>query len=170
MSYPTITGPVTGGKFGWPFAASLLDIAALGYQQEEYFLEGSATSYRPLPGAQFGPDGHWRAERTEASPYKTRILVYRPVDPARFNGSVIVTWNNVTAGYELFGADSMEVFEGGFALVCATTQKVGIEGLPPVRQGLAAWDPERYGTLNIPSDDYSFDKIIISFGVITDLL
>jgi hypothetical protein len=63
----------------------------------------------------------------------------------------------VTAGYELFGADSLEIFEGGFALVCATTQKVGIEGLPPVRQGLADWDPERYGTLSIPSDDYSFD-------------
>ena len=85
------------------------------------------------------------------------MLVYRPNDPARFNGTVILTWNNVTAGYDLFGAESLELFEGGYALVCLTTQKVGIEGLPPVPQGLAAWDPERYGSLSIPSDDYSYD-------------
>src|SRR5262249_50397438 len=48
-------------------------------------------------------------------------------------------------------------FEGGYALVCLTTQKVGIEGLPPIPQGLAAWDAQRYGTLSIPSDDYSYD-------------
>lgn len=42
-------------------------------------------------------------------------------------------------------------------LVCLTTQEVGVEGLPPVSQGLAAWDPQRYGTLSIPSDDYSYD-------------
>jgi len=38
-----------------------------------------------------------------------------------------------------------------------TTQKAGIEGLPPVRQGLADWDPDRYGSLHIASDDYSYD-------------
>ncbi len=41
--------------------------------------------------------------------------------------------------------------------MCLTTQEVGIEGLPPMPQGLAAWDPQRYGTLTIPSDDYSYD-------------
>ena len=55
----------------------------------------------------------------------------------------------MTAGHDLFGAESREIFEGGFVLVCATTQKVGIEGLPPVNQGLARWDPERYGDLHI---------------------
>lgn len=41
--------------------------------------------------------------------------------------------------------------------MCGTTQKVGVEGLTPVNQGLASWDPQRYGTLSIPGDDYSFD-------------
>jgi hypothetical protein len=85
------------------------------------------------------------------------MLVYRPADPARFNGTVILTWNNVSAGYDLFSAESLEIFEGGFALACLTTQKVGIAGLPPEPQGLAAWDPERYGALSIPGDDYSYD-------------
>lgn len=31
---------------------------------------------------------------------------YRPADPAAFNGTAIVCWNNVTAGYDLFGGAS----------------------------------------------------------------
>ena len=152
-----VTGPVTGGDRGWPFAASMLDIKALGYEEHEYFLSGDATRYRQVDGTQWGRDGRWQVEPAGTAAYKTRILVYRPADARRFNGTVIVTWNNVTAGYELFGADSLEIIEGGYALVCASVQRVGVEGLPPVRQGLAAWDPGRYGTLSIPGDDYSFD-------------
>jgi hypothetical protein len=154
---PIVTGPIDGGQFGWPFGASMLDTTALGYREDEFFIEGTATKYRQVDGSEWGRDGHWQAEPAGSAPYKTRLLIYRPVDPERFNGTVIVTWNNVTAGYDLFGTDSSEVFEGGFALVCVTTQKVGIDGLPPVHQGLAAWDPQRYGSLSIPGDDYSFD-------------
>lgn len=156
MANAVVSGPVEGGR-GWAFGATTQDVAALGYAEAEYFLEGSATRYRPVPGTELGPDGLWQAEPAGEALFKTRFLVYHPIDPGRFNGTVIVTWNNVTAGHDLFGADSLELFEGGFALVCATTQKAGIEGLEPVRQGLAAWDPQRYGTLSHPGDDYSFD-------------
>lgn len=156
-SLPRISGPLSGGKHGWPFAASLLDVASLGYREDEYLVEGSALSFRLCEGTEYSRDGLWQAEPAGKAEYRTRILVYRPIDPRDFNGSVVVTWNNVTAGYELFSADSRELFEGGFVLVCASVQKVGIEGLPPVRQGLADWDPDRYGSLHIPGDDYSFD-------------
>lgn len=154
---PIVTGPITGGRKGWPFGASMLDLAAHGYTEAEYFLEGTASRYRLADGSELGRDGRWSVAATGEAPFRTRMLVYRPTDAARFNGTVIVTWNNVTAGYDLFSAESLELFEGGFALVCLTTQKVGIEGLPPVPQGLAQWDPERYGKLSIPSDDYSYD-------------
>jgi hypothetical protein len=153
---PIVTGPVGGGR-GRPFAASMLDVAADGYAEAEYLIEGTATRFRLAPGAPLTRDGHWRVEPAGAAPYRTRMLVYRPNDRARFNGTVVLTWNNVTAGYDLFGAESRELFEGGYALACLTTQKVGIEGLPPDPQGLAAWDPQRYGSLAIPSDDYSYD-------------
>ena len=156
-AHPIISGPITGGSKGWPFAASMLDVAALGYSEAEYILEGTATRYRLVPGTQLTRDGHWRAESAGTAPFRTRLLVYRPNDAARFNGTVVLTWNNVTAGYDLFGAESRELFESGFALACLTTQKVGIAGLPPEPQGLAAWDPQRYGALSIPSDDYSYD-------------
>ncbi len=156
-AHPTVTGPITGGSKGWPFAAASLDVAALGYTEAEYFLEGTATRYRLAGGVQPSRDGHWQAEASGEAPYRTRMLVYRPTDAARFNGTVILTWNNVTAGYDLFGAESKELFESGFALACLTPQKVGIVGLPPQPEGLVAWDPQRYGSLSIPSDDYSYD-------------
>jgi len=153
----SVEGPVTGGKHGRPFAATLQDVDALGYVESEFVLAGTATRYRDVDDSLSRRDGHWCAEAAGEAPFRTRMLVYRPKDRECFNGTVILTWNNVTAGYDLFGAESLELFEGGFALVCLTTQKVGIEGLPPVRQGLSHWDPERYGSLSIPSDDYAFD-------------
>jgi hypothetical protein len=153
----TVSGPIHGGKHGWPFAASLQDVAALGYEEVEYFLSGIAKRYRDVDNSTSCRDGRWQAEVAGTAEFRTRMLVYRPKDGARFNGTVILNWNNVTAGYDLFGAESLELFEGGFAMVFLTTQKVGIEGLPPVQQGLAHWDPERYGKLSITSDDYAYD-------------
>ena len=152
-----IQGPVTGGKHGWAFGRPLFDLKAHGYVEAEYFLTGTATTYRQTPGTAWERDGHWQAEPKESVPFKTRILVYRPADPKRFNGTAIVSWNNVTAGYELFGGESAEILEGGYAFVCATVQRVGVHGFPANSQGLAAWDPERYGSLGIPTDDASYD-------------
>ena len=75
--------------------------------------------------------------------------MYRPADAQRFNGTAVVCWNNVTAGYELFGGESPE-FLDGYAVVAATVQRVGVTGFPTNSQGLAAWDPERYGTPEHP--------------------
>ncbi|MGE0600125.1 MAG: alpha/beta hydrolase domain-containing protein [Dehalococcoidia bacterium] len=154
---PIVTGPITGGRKGWPFGASLLKVSEYGYAEEEYFLEGTAKRYRLTPNAELSPDGNWNVEPAGESPYRTRMLVYRPSDASRFNGTVVLTWNNVSFGHDLFDAESLELIEGGFALVCLTTQKLGVEGLAPEPRGLANWDPERYGSLSIPHDDYSFD-------------
>jgi hypothetical protein len=153
-----VTGPVTGGAKGWAFGSLVGDLGRFGYRQDEYFVEGDATRYRPAPGTELGRDGHWHVEPAEAAPYKTRMVVIRPEDAAAFNGTVVVLWNNVSAGYENFGGgDSPEIFDGGFAVVAVSAQRVGVHGTPVNPQGLRTWDPERYGSLSIPSDDYSFD-------------
>ena len=152
-----IQGPVTGGQHGWAFNKPLIDLSEKGYVEAEFFLTGEAETYAPAPDAEFGRDGKWRAEPKGKVPFKTRFLVYRPADPAKFNGTVVVCWNNVTAGYELFFGESPEVLEGGYAYVCATVQKVGVHGFAETPQGLAAWDGERYGDLSIPTDDASYD-------------
>lgn len=152
-STPTVTGPVTGGQRGWPFACSIDDLSELGYVEEEFFLEGAAGAYRAT--AEFGYDGHWSAEPAGSAPYRTRVLVQRPADPARFNGTVIVGWNNVTAGYELL-AELPIMFDEGFAYACASVQQVGVDGVAALPQGLKTWDPERYGSLEHPGDRYSY--------------
>lgn len=150
---PVVSLPVTGGQRGWPFAASLDDLSAIGYLEEERFVEGSAVAYRPT--APFGPDGHWAAEPAGTAFFRTRILVQRPEDPARFNGTVVVGWNNVTAGYELL-AELPSILEEGYAYVCASVQAVGIDGVGSEPHGLRAWDPDRYGSLQHPGDRFSY--------------
>ncbi|WP_214401907.1 alpha/beta hydrolase domain-containing protein [Pseudonocardia lacus] len=152
-----IHGPVTGGDHGWAFGRPILDLAEHGYVEEEFFLSGDATTYRPVVGTELGRDGLWRVEPKGTLPFTTRLLVYRPADPERFNGTAVVCWNNVTAGYELFHGETPEIIEGGYAFVGATVQRVGVHGFPAAPQGLAAWDPGRYGSLDIPTDDCSYD-------------
>jgi len=150
---PVVTGPITGGRHGWPFAAHFGDIGALGYIEEEYFITGQATPFKPV--GDLGLDGRWTVEPLPARPYKTRILVRRPRDPVKFNGAVLVEWTNVSAGRDSI-SDPTGLYEG-YALVAVSTQKVGIDGYPINPMGLVQWDPERYGSLSIPGDSMSYD-------------
>ena len=152
-----VTGPITGGDHGWPFGCPLFDLAERGYVMEEFFLEGDATTYRLAGEGRPTRDGHWDVESTGSFPFRTRFLVYRPAAAERFNGTVLVSWNNVTVGYELFRGESAEIFEGGYVFVAATVQHVGVHGFPTNSQGLVAWDPTRYATLSVPNDDVSYD-------------
>ena len=157
-SRATVTGPVTGGTHGWAFGTPLSDLAAHGYREDEYFLEGQAVRYAPVPGTELGWDGRWKVEPKGSAPFKTRMVVVRPLDPAAFSGTVLMAWNNVTAGYDNFGGgDSPVLFDNGGAFVAVSAQRVGVHGFPEQPMGLIGWDPDRYGSLCIPSDDFSFD-------------
>jgi hypothetical protein len=151
----TVTGPVTGGSRGTPFAAYFGDISEIGYTEEEYFLSGTAQHYVPV--GELTADGKWTLEAGTAAPYTTRILVRRPTDPASFNGTVIVEWANVSSGYDFSGGDPEGIYQCGFAYVLVTAQPIGITGFAEDPQGLKAWDPERYGTLDIPDEGLSYD-------------
>jgi hypothetical protein len=137
------------------------DLAPLGYQVEEFFLSGTATSYR-LPGPATS-DGKWNAVPDATAPYVTRMVVIRPSDPARFNGTVLVEWLNVTAGQDT-PADWMlahrEMLRKGYAYVAVSAQKVGVEGGESVMgQGvpLKTADAARYAKLSHPGDAFAFD-------------
>jgi Alpha/beta hydrolase domain len=151
---PTVTGPIRGGRHGWPFGAFYGNIGALGYVEEEYFIAGQALRFAPV-GA-LSQDGRWSVEPTNPGPYKTRILVRRPANPKAFNGTVIVEWTNVSEGYDLEFCDPLGVYDG-FAYVAVSAQGVGIHGYPVKPRGLIDWDPKRYGSLSIPDDALSYD-------------
>jgi hypothetical protein len=128
------SGPVTGGK-GWPFG-SPLNVAKYGCVLEEFLIEGVAQSYEPAPGTTIGLDGKWSVKPADTAEYRTRMYVVRPSDPARFNGVVVVNWQNVTAGVDL-GAPSPHEMRNGYAWVGVTTQRVAIEGQPSLTPGMA---------------------------------
>lgn len=137
------------------------DQDALGYQTEEFFLSGAATSYTLAGPAT--PDGKWKAQPAATAPYKTRVVVIRPKVPAKFNGTVLVEWLNVTSGQDA-PADWMvahrEILRRGYAYVAVSAQAVGVEGgtsLMGMGAPLKKLDPARYGALSHPGDAYAFD-------------
>jgi hypothetical protein len=165
VAQPTVTGPVTGGVHDQPFNAMPSGLAdQYGYVEEEFFLEGDATAY--LPQGEQGEDGRWDVTEAGTAPYRSRIIVRRPADAEDFSGTVYVEWLNVTAGVDGdpdFGLTHPVILGDGSAYVGVSAQRAGIEGggvlpVPGVQvQALKQYDPERYGELVHPGDQYSYD-------------
>jgi hypothetical protein len=157
-STPTIDGPIAGKP---QLAATNFDLASVGYEQAEYFLSGTATAY--TSATPLSSDGKWTVTPATTAPYKTRIVVYRPTDPKHFNGTVLVEWNNVSAGLDsapIWLAAHDELIRGGYAWVGVTAQRVGVEGggrALVANLDLKHADPDRYGTLAHPGDSFSYD-------------
>ncbi|MER5429452.1 alpha/beta hydrolase domain-containing protein [Streptomyces sp. NPDC002588] len=148
---PTVTGPVTGGNGAVVLQGTAFDLSGVGYTQSEYFLSGNAASY--VPKAPLDPDGRWQVTPASTAPYTTRIVVNRPADPARFNGTVVVEWLNVSAGLDaapewIYTHD--ELIRAGYAWVGVSAQATGVTAT-------RAADPVRYAGLSHPGDSYSYD-------------
>jgi hypothetical protein len=150
-----LEGPVPGD----PFLIAGGDPAAAGYVREEWFLTGTAASYA-LRGER-GSDGRWEAVRAGGAPFRTRIVVLRPEDPARFDGTTVVEWMNVSGGLDA-APDCLflrrHLMREGSAWVGVSAQKAGIDGgglVPgmPLKQVNA----KRYGSLLHPGDAFAFD-------------
>ena len=157
---PTVSGPITGP--GNPFVASTsFSLTPLGYVQEEFFLSGTATAY--TSPTTLASDGKWVATPGSTAAYETRILVRRPIEATRFNGTVVVEWLNVSAGLDsapdwIF-AHTLLMREG-YVWVGVSAQLAGIEGSGgPLGLPLALklFNPARYGVLVHPGDSFSYD-------------
>ena len=154
---PTVT-PVAGAP---QFALGATDLATAGYVMEEFFLAGTATSYRRA--GPLGADGKWDAAAADSAPYVTRIVVIRPADAGAFNGTALVEWLNVSGGMDAapdWMAAHREILRDGYAYIGVSAQKVGVEGggrsLTP-GQPLKQQNPARYGQLSHPGDAWAFD-------------
>lgn len=136
------------------------DVSSVGYKQEEYFLSGTATAFTNVN--ELAPDGRWQVEPGATAAYTTRIVIYSPISPAAFSGTVFVEWLNVSAGFEsqpTWGAGHTEILRAGHAWVGVSAQLAGIEGSPDalLPLGLKSVEPERYATLVHPGDSFSYD-------------
>jgi len=148
---PTVTSAATGN--GVPWRSTTQDIASFGYVQNEFLLEGTARSYVATVNLASVTNGQWDAAPTgPTAPYKVRILIERPKNAARFNGTVLVEWLNVSAGMDSGTFDSFRdwFMREGYAYVGVSAQAVGVNHLQK-------WDAGRYGSLTHPGDSYSYD-------------
>jgi hypothetical protein len=161
---PSVSGPVTGGKGEiQPPNVNSLDLDQVGYRGSEYFLSGTATAYTPNPEP-LASDGMWTVAPASTAPYTTRVVVFRPKKAAKFNGTVVVEWLNVSGQVDANPDWTMthnELIREGYAWVGVSAQPVGINQLkcadPPVAPCTTAGDPARYDSLSNPGDSYSYD-------------
>lgn len=155
-SGPVVAGPIPGAVPGdpasgelaetYPFFSTPFDLAGEGYLEEEFYLSGLADGF-DTAGEQVAGD----------VPYRTRIVVRRPAKPAHFNGTVLMEWQNVTAGYDLDALWNPEhVTRSGYTWVGVSAQRVGVDFL-------RTWSPTRYGELDVTgsgahlADELSYD-------------
>ena len=152
---PLVEGPIPGTVPGnpaspvlgetYPFFSTWLDLAASGYVEEEFYVSGAADAYATA-GAKLASD----------VPYRTRVIVRRPASQAAFNGTVLVEWQNVTAGYDLDALWNRRHLREGYAWIGVSAQRVGVDQL-------RAWSPTRYGSLDVTgggaftTDQLSYD-------------
>jgi hypothetical protein len=155
---PTVIGPIPVNaspgdpSHDYPQLSTQADLAKAGYVEEEFFFQGTANEYdvvsAPLADASI---------RSTGNPYKTRLIVRRPISARAFNGAVLVEWLNVTSGYNLDAHWLLQqdhLMREGYAYVGVSVQRVGVQGAPanPAQpSSLTRWSPTRYGTLDVTS-------------------
>lgn len=147
----TVAEIPAGAGQGRIVGATVADLAARGYEEREFLMSGDADTFEKT-GIWYS-NGQWGARRSGAvQAYTTRLLVERPADPARFNGTVVVEWLNVSFGVDIGveWSQSHELYtRAGYAYVGVTAQKVGADKLRSL-------DPVRYGQVSLASDALSY--------------
>ncbi len=131
----------------------IYDVGRAGYTADEFLLSGTAPTYPATSMADATDmskrDNHADLGRRDFTlpptsaplPYVTRIVVYRPTDPARFNGRVLVEPNHP------IGGGVLSVF-GFMNDVFLADGNIHVSVAAPVNfPNLVASDPARYGTL-----------------------
>ena len=141
----------------YPFFSTWVDLAGNGYVEEEFYVDGLADA--------FAADG---TALDDDVPYRTRIVVRRPARDRDFNGTVLMEWQNVTAGYDLDALWSPDhMMRSGYAWVGVSAQRVGVDQL-------RTWSPARYDSLDVTgggafvTDQLSYDIFAQAASAVRD--
>ena len=145
---PVVIGPIPATappgdpSHDYPFFSTTVNLASHGYVEQEFFFEGVANRYNTpeLATGSVIDSGH---------PYRTRMVVRRPASARKFSGTVVMEWQNVTAGYDFDAGWELSydnIIRRGYAWIGVSAQRVGVH--QPVT-GLKEWSPNRYGTLDV---------------------
>lgn len=163
-----LEGPITVGTMSAPMEPRAVDLTSIGYIEEEWFASGTARSF--VARGRLPPDGSWDVEPAATAPYMTRLIVRRPANRAAFSGTVVVEWLNVSGGFDVsaewtYAAEAL--VDSGAAWIGVSVQAITVVGGRPLLGsnaedqtkvvGLRDQNPERYGVLDHPGDQYAFD-------------
>lgn len=139
---PKVEGPIavtaTSHIFnGAAWQVEPIDLAAYGYEENEYLISGKANVY------DWKPNGNYEASIKGEGDYVTRVTVRKPSDMSNFSGRVVVEIINPTALYD-WTAMWAALWE---RVVANGDVYVGITSKPAVFPGMIKFDTERYGRL-----------------------
>jgi hypothetical protein len=146
-----VSGPLpdTRGK-----GVLVWNVERLGYVAEEYLLAGQANVYRPVSMADapdvasrdsvkdLGSRDFSREILSAGTPFTTRLIVYRPSEPRRFSGRVIVETLHPNGGGTSIAWGALHGFFAGRG-----DAYVGVQH-PLTISGLKAADADRYAALS----------------------
>jgi alpha/beta hydrolase family protein len=127
VELPTITGPTSGPG---PMFESLMalpagdDMARFGYEATEYFVSGTASG----------------------QPYTTRIVIRKPVDPARVSGLVLAESMHPSGNAWMFHFTHRYSMSEGH---------IGLEVLTSTPQPFVEFNEKRYGSLRVQAGQAS---------------
>lgn len=156
--------PITEQSYPFTSAARYIDLEAYGYEEKEYYIDGTANVYQSV-----GNIGKVEV-RTQDVPYRNRIILRMPEDPKKASGNVVVEIINPTSfmeiermwilGYEKFLRDG-DIY-------------VGITSKPNTIAKMAEFDQKRYGCLSWPNPTrdvpFSFTmEEILANGILPDI-
>jgi hypothetical protein len=139
-----VTAAIPATTASHPFSAAdhqkvPLELAAHGYVEQEYLVSGRARVF------DWGDKANPKV--LAEGPYVTRILVRRPKDPRRFNGTVIVEPLNPSEDVDLpimWAESYRQLIADGYAWIGVTIK-------PNTIASLKRFDPERYAAVSMPS-------------------
>lgn len=133
--------PVSDVSYPFTSAARYLDFEQYGYEEKEYYMEGTAHVYQSV-----GDTGAVEVKHRDV-PYLNRLVIRTPKEPAKASGNVVVEIINPTSfmeiermwilGYEKFMRDG-DIY-------------VGITSKPNTIAKMTEFDKERYGCLSWPN-------------------
>ena len=101
--------------------------------------------------------------------YGTRMVVHRPADTSKYNGTVIVEWYNVSGQLDFapeWAWNRNYFMREGYVHIAVSAQAVGASALK-------RFDPVRYASINLPSDNDSnaiFSQAGVAIRLQTDLI
>ena len=160
-STASFSTPPATGTVNEPLNVAVEGLPA-GYVEHEFFASGTATAYE---ATSMPANGRWTVTPTTTAPYETRVIVRRPKTRAAFNGTVVLEWTNQSSGESVpdWAYLNPAISRAGVAYVAVTAQALAVNGgtslLGSPVTGLRDIDPDRYGSLEHPGDQYAYDIV-----------